>query len=123
MHSLKAALIAASLLAAGTAFAAEVDVSTGNVNQSQQGNHNRQKMEVGVIDLSAYNKYQGGKVQVKTGNISQTQSGNNNKQKMEVGKLGEYATQHDSVKVSTGNITQSQSGSYNHQKMRIGVID
>jgi hypothetical protein len=123
MHSLKAALIAASLLAAGTAFAAEADVSTGNVTQIQQGSHNRQKMEVGVIDLSSYNKYQGGKVEVKTGNITQTQSGNNNRQKMEIGKLGEYATQSDSVRVHTGNVTQSQSGSYNHQKMRIGVID
>ena len=118
MNLFKTALIAAAFVAAGAASAAEVDVTTGNVDQHQEGRYNDQKMEVGVIDLT-----KGGNqsyVRAYTGNIYQSQRGTNNTQSMEVGKID--AKGKHSVYVSTGNIYQSQAGHNNTQAMKIGVI-
>jgi hypothetical protein len=114
-----AALLATLGLSAGAAFA---DTSTVNVNgltQDQSGSRNKQNLEMGVVDMSAFGN---GKATVNATNIRQTQSGSRNSQSMVIGKIDKTFGSH-TVNVTANNVNQTQSGSRNDQKLKIGSVE
>lgn len=116
----KALLIATlGLTAAGTALADSATISGNTASQNQSGSRNRQDMEVGVVDLSAFGS---GTARVSGNTFRQTQSGTDNRQSMLVGKIDKNFGTHQVV-VTGNNFSQAQSGSRNVQRMKIGVVE
>lgn len=117
---LKTILFAASLAAAGAAFADQTNVTVDNLNQNQSGSRNKQSLEMGVVDMDT--PLGTSRAFVNARDIRQTQTGSRNTQSMQIGKvdktLGSHLTQ-----VNARNIVQAQSGSRNEQKLKIGVIE
>jgi hypothetical protein len=84
MKSLKTVLIAASLLATGAAFADTAQVNVDNLGQTQSGSRNKQKLEIGVVDMDT--PLGTSRAIVNARDIRQTQSGSRNTQEMAIGK-------------------------------------
>jgi hypothetical protein len=120
MHTLKSALVIASLLAAGAAMADTSVVNMDNVRQNQSGSRNTQKLELGTVDGGVLS---GGTARVNVKNISQSQSGTSNTQEMIMGKIDKDVKQHTTT-VTASNVSQVQSGgSNNTQRIKVGVIE
>jgi hypothetical protein len=117
---LKTILFAASLAAAGAAFADQSQVTVDNLNQSQTGSRNKQSLEMGVVDMDT--PLGTSRTIVNARDIRQTQSGSRNTQSMVIGKVDKNLGSH-TVQVNARNVVQSQSGSRNEQKLKIGVIE
>lgn len=120
MKSLKTVLLAASLMAAGAAFADTAQVNVDNLGQTQSGSRNRQKLEVGVVDMDT--PLGTSRAFVNASNIRQSQSGSRNTQEMAIGKIDKTLGSH-TVQVTARNVVQAQSGSRNEQKLKIGVVE
>ncbi|GEM_PF-2575466 len=120
MKSFKTLVFVASLLAAGVAAADSASVTVDNLNQSQSGARNKQKMELGVVDMNTPLGTSRATVNVR--DIRQSQTGTDGNQEMTIGKIDKTLGSH-TVNVTARNVVQSQGGSRNDQKLKIGVVE